>query len=135
MKRGQPPSAIEIPLSHLRGVDPPTYRLSMQLPQMRESVAQLLKLFTSARKRPGLAPDEVLIFFAIGYLSLSVSEGVVFMRSVRLADVATLLGMAKESVRRKTLRLADVDYVSTSRDGILMKRLDIWCRMFERVSI
>ncbi|MEH2613105.1 hypothetical protein [Bradyrhizobium sp. AZCC 1693] len=135
MKRGRPQSAIEIQLSHLGGADPPTYRLSIQLPQKRERIAQLLKLFSSARRRPGLTPDEVLVFFAMGYLSLSVSNDVILMRSVRLVDVAASLGMAQETVRRKAMRLADVEYVSITRDGILIKRFDMWCQMFERALI
>ncbi len=134
MKRGRLPPAIEIQMSNLGGADPPAY-LTTQLPQKRERIAQLLKLFSSARRRPGLTPDEVLIFFAMGYLGLSVSNDVVVMRSVRIVDVAVSLGMAKETVRRKAMRLADIEYVSITRDGILIKRFDIWCHMFERALV
>jgi hypothetical protein len=113
----------------------PSWYLSMQQPQQREKIAHLLRLFSSARKHPGLTSDEVLVFFAIGYLSLSMSKNVILMRSVRFVDVASALGIPKETVRRKTMRLVDIDYVSASRNGIAIKQFDVWFRMFERAII
>jgi hypothetical protein len=106
-------------------------RVSMQLPHEREKVAQLLRLFSSARKRPGLSSDEVLIFIAIGYLSMSVSKDIVLMRAVKLLDISRMLGIPKETVRRKTVRLVDVDYVSISRNGVFIKEIEMWCRMLD----
>src|SRR6185312_2991622 len=111
--------------------DASAWCLSMQQPQQREKVARLFRLFSSARRQPGLTSDEVLIFFAIGYLSLSMSKNVVLMRSVRFSDVAVALGIPKETVRRKTMRLTDLDYVSVCRSGISVKKFEVWCRMFE----
>lgn len=113
----------------------PTWRVSALFPQKRDKIAQLFKLFSSARKRSGLSSDEVLIFFAIGYLGVSVSNNIVTVRSVRFADVALTLGIPKETVRRKTIRLADLDYVSVSKHGISIKHYDAFCRMFERATI
>lgn len=65
--------------------------LSMQLR------GHLLRLFSSARERPGLISDEVLIFFAVSYLSVSASIDVVLLRSVRLTDVALTLDVFTKS--------------------------------------
>jgi hypothetical protein len=98
----------------------------------REKIARFLRMFSSPRKRLGLTPDEILIFFAIGYLSTSVSNDLIQMTPISYADVALLLGIPKETVRRKTIRLVDIDYVRCSSKGIFVKQLEIWCQMLER---
>lgn len=100
----------------------------------REKIAHLLRVFSSARRRPALAADEVVIFLAIGHLSISVENDAVVIRPIGLTEIALLLGIPKETVRRKTLRLADVEYVACSPKGIVLKQLDIWCRMFDRMA-
>ena len=103
-----------------------------QVLHRRERIVQLLRLFSSARKRLGLTPDEVLIFFAIGYLSTSVSKDLIVMSPISYSDIALLLGIPKETVRRKTMRLVDIKYVGSTSKGIFVKHLETWCQMFER---
>jgi hypothetical protein len=96
----------------------------------REKIAQLLRLFSSARKRLGLTPDEILIFCAIGHLSASISKDLIVMSPISYTDVALLLGIPKETVRRKTIRLMDIEYVGCTSKGIFVKQLETWCQMF-----
>lgn len=100
----------------------------------RDKIAQIIGVFSSARKRSVLTADEVVIFLAIGHLSVSVINDVIVTRPVGLAEVALLLGIPKETVRRKMLRLAVVEYVGCSPKGIAITKLDTWCRMFERIA-
>src|SRR5882724_11233271 len=83
----------------------------------REKIGQIFRLFSSGRKRLGLTPDEILIFFAIGYLSASMSDNLIMMNPISYADVALLLGIPKETVRRKTIRLVDIEYVGATSKG------------------
>lgn len=101
--------------------------------QNPERVSRLLRLFSSPRKRLGLEPDELLIFLAIGYLCTRVSHGVVQITPTSLVNVSALLGIPKETVRRKTARLAQRDYVSCTVKGVLIKEIKLWCEMLERV--
>jgi hypothetical protein len=99
------------------------------------NAAKLMRLFSSARKRPALKADELLIFMAIGYLNVSVTgSDVIVIRPVSLIEVARLLGMPKETVRRKTTRLVDIEYVECTNKGIVIRKLGCWCRMLEFVS-
>jgi hypothetical protein len=99
------------------------------------NAAKLIRLFSSARKRPALKADELLIFMAIGYLNVSVTgSDVIVIRPVSLIEVARLLGMPKETVRRKTTRLVDIEYVECTSKGIVIRQLGCWCRMLESVS-
>jgi hypothetical protein len=103
------------------------------LVKKQELVARFLRGFSSARKRSGLTADEVLIFFAIGHLSASALRDIVLVRPVKLVDVAVMLNIPKETVRRKSMRLVDIDYVSMSREGVRIRQLDVWIRMFESI--
>lgn len=100
--------------------------------QNRDTTARLLRLFASPRKRLGLTSDELLIFFAIGYLCTTVTDGAVQVSPIALVDVSAFLGIPKETVRRKTVRLVDLDYVSCTTKGVLIKQVRIWCEMLDR---
>jgi hypothetical protein len=100
-----------------------------------ERAAKLIRLFFSARRRPTLTADEVLIFLAIGYLSVSMTGGdMIVIRPISLIEVAQLLGIPKETVRRKTTRLIDIEYVGSTPKGIVLKKLGDWCKMLEAVD-
>jgi len=97
--------------------------------QNRERIARLLRLFSSPRKRLGLTPDELLVFFAIGYLGTTIANGAIKVVPIGLIDVSSLLGIPKETVRRKTMRLVDLEYVESTPKGVLVKELKLWCQM------
>jgi hypothetical protein len=44
-----------------------------------------------------------------------------------------LLGIPKETVRRKTIRLVDIEYVGATSKGIFIRELANWCQMFEGI--
>jgi hypothetical protein len=94
--------------------------------------AKLIRLFSSARKRPALTTDELLVFLAVGHLNVSMTGGdVIVIRPISLTEIAKLLGMPKETVRRKTTRLVDIEYVESTTKGIVIRQLSDWCRMLE----
>jgi hypothetical protein len=111
------------------------YQKQARVLQSRERIAQLLRVFASPRKRLGLAPDELLIFFAIGYLGTKLSNGTIQVLPIGMIDVATLLGIPKETVRRKILRLVQLEYVSCSPKGVFVKEVRVWCQMIERAVL
>jgi hypothetical protein len=97
--------------------------------------AKLIRLFSSARKRPALTADELLVFLAVGYLNVSTTGGdVIVIRPISLTEIAKLLGMPKETVRRKTTRLVDIEYVESTTKGIVIRQLSDWCRMLESIN-
>jgi len=100
--------------------------------QNRDTTARLLRLFSSPRKRLGLTSDELLIFFAIGYLCSTIADGAVQVSPIALVDVSAFLGIPKETVRRKTARLVGLDYVTCTTKGVLIKQVKIWCEMLDR---
>jgi len=108
------------------------YRQQADVLQNREKIARLLHLFSSPRKRLGLTPDELLIFFAIGYLSTTLSNGAIQVTPIGMIDVSALLGIPKETVRRKTIRLVDIEYVGCTPKGVFVKEVRVWCQMLER---
>jgi hypothetical protein len=97
--------------------------------QDRDKIGRLLRLFSSPRRRFGLTPDELLIFFAIGYRGTTMTHGAVQVTPISLIEVSSLLGIPKETVRRKTARLADLDYVICTPKGVVVKEVKLWCDM------
>jgi hypothetical protein len=108
------------------------FRQQAHVLQNREKIARLLRLFSSPRKRLGLTPDELLIFFAIGYLGTKITGSTIQVIPIGIIDVSALLGIPKETVRWKTMRLVDLDYVQTTPKGVLVKEIKVWCQMLER---
>jgi hypothetical protein len=107
-------------------------RQQVDVLQRRDEIARLLRLFSSPRKRLGLTSDELLIFFAIGYLSTTLANGAIQTFPVGMINVSTLLGIPKETVRRKTLRLVQLEYVGCSPKGVFVKEIGVWCQMLKR---
>ncbi|EGP10256.1 hypothetical protein CSIRO_0032 [Bradyrhizobiaceae bacterium SG-6C] len=108
------------------------FQQQIEVLQNREKVARLLRLFSSPRKRLGLTPDELLIFIAIGYLGTRVANGAIQMMPIGVIDISSLLGIPRETVRRKAIRLAGLDYILNTPKGILIKEITVWCQMLER---
>lgn len=120
------------PLSALKQPSFDAFCQQAQVLEKREKIARLLRAFSSPRKRLGLTPDELLIFFAIGYLSTTMSNGAIQVIPIGMIDVAALLGIPKETVRRKTMRLIDLEYVGSTPKGVFIKQVTVWCQMLER---
>jgi len=100
-----------------------------------DKAAKLIRLFSSARRRPAPTTDELLVFLAVGYLNVSMTgSDVIVIRPISLIEIAKLLGMPKETVRRKTTRLVDIDYVESTTKGIVIRQLSDWCRMLEATN-
>jgi hypothetical protein len=103
-----------------------------QVLQHRDKIARLLRVFSSPRKRLGLTPDELLIFFGIGYLGTRIVNPAIQVVPISIIEVSALLGIPKETVRRKIMRLVDLNYVESTPKGILVKDVKVWCQMLER---
>lgn len=101
--------------------------------QHRERIGRLLRSFSSPRKRLGLTPDELLIFFSIGYLGTTCAGGAtITVVPVSIIEISSFLGIPKETVRRKITRLTTLDYVNSTPKGILVKEVGVLCQMLER---
>ena len=134
-RKSQPVQGGADRISPLSALKQPSFDAFCQQAQMlekREKIARLLRAFSSPRKRLGLTPDELLIFFAIGYLGTRIVNGAIQVIPIGMIDVSSLLGIPKETVRRKTMRLVDLDYIESTPKGLLVKELKVWCQMLER---
>lgn len=115
-------------------VDSSAHRRQAYALQNRDKVARLLRSFASPRKRLGLTSDELLIFFAVGYLCATISTGgALQVTPVGLVDIAALLGIPKETIRRKIRRLAALEYVSCGPKGVLINEISLWGELLERL--
>jgi len=120
------------PLPTLKPPSFDAFRQQAEVLEKRERIARLLRAFSSPRKRLGLTPDELLIFFAIGYLGTTTVSGAIQVSPIGMTDISSLLGIPKETVRRKIIRLVDLNYVESTPKGVFVRDIKIWCQMLER---
>ena len=86
------------------------------------------------RIRWRLVPDEALIFLALGQLGLSNTSVGLTIKPVFCHDIADLLKIPKETVRRKVSRLVDLELAAPTIGGVLIKNVDEWRRLAESIG-
>jgi hypothetical protein len=91
----------------------------------------MLRAFGLARRARRMTSDDALIFLASGRLGLSLSEAGLAIRPVTCQEVSTLLKIPRETVRRKATRLAEIDLVTVTSSGMLVKNVVEWLRLAE----
>jgi hypothetical protein len=97
-------------------------------------VKKMLEAFVGARRRWNLAPDEALIFLALGRAGLSSSSAGVTITPVPRRDLSRMLNIPKETVRRKTARLVEIELATATTRGILIKNVDAWRELAEAIA-
>ncbi|WP_148213049.1 hypothetical protein [Methylocella silvestris] len=99
-----------------------------------ESLGRFLRAIGEARARRRLTVEEALIFLAVGYLGISEAKsGIVTIRPVSCVDIAAILEIPRETVRRKAIALAETKVVSMSARGIIIVELDQWREFVEQI--
>ncbi len=91
-----------------------------------ERLEKVLRAVGAARARQRLTVEEAFIFLAAGYLGVSKSISGVTIRSVSCIDVANILKIPRETVRRKASTLAEMQLASMTTRGILIENFDEW---------
>ncbi len=92
---------------------------------------KLLRAVGEARGRQRLTVEEAFIFLAVGHIGVSLSGSGLAIRPVTCIDVAAMLRIPRETVRRKAANLADINLVSMTTRGIMIENLDEWRRLVE----
>ncbi len=95
---------------------------------------KVLTAFGGTRARLNLAADDALIFLALGHMSLLISPAGTMSRPVACVDVAALLKIPKETVRRKIARLVELDLAAATTRGVFVKNVDEWRALVEQVA-
>jgi DNA-binding MarR family transcriptional regulator len=94
----------------------------------------LLRAFGETRAVRKLTCDEALIFLALGHLGIRATSAGVVIRPVIGADLAALLRIPRETVRRKLAKLEALGLVAATSRGVLLRDDGAWRRMVEMVS-
>lgn len=80
----------------------------------------------SAARRLRMNIEDAFIFLAVGHLGISRSYAGFAVKPIPCADIAQLLGIPKETVRRKALRLVTLGLVSKSGKGVIVAKIEEW---------
>jgi hypothetical protein len=101
---------------------------------LSQRVDKVLRLFGRARAADGMTADEVLIFLALGHLDKVVTSKWGETRPVTCLDLAELLNIPKETVRRRVARLVELDLATLTKRGALMKNGNEWRKIAEHIT-
>ncbi len=107
--------------------------VSIDMATLSRSVGRMARAFAATRRKTGLTADEVLIFLALGHLGQTPTAGGVAIRPVTCIDLADVLHMPKETVRRKAARLVDRELASSTTRGLLLENDGEWRRLAEEL--
>lgn len=93
-----------------------------------KQVGRSLRGFGEARRRDGLEADDVLILLALGHLGLKRpgEPAAGAPRPASCAEISKLLGIPKETVRRRAARLAALGDVEVNGRGVKLRDLTRW---------
>jgi DNA-binding MarR family transcriptional regulator len=92
--------------------------------------SRLFRLFGSLRSRHGVELDEIVIYLAVGRLTFDPASGSMMMiRPTNIASLSEFLGIPRETLRRKLLRLEERDLVQRSSSGFVVKDMAVWRRL------
>ena len=89
---------------------------------------RLLRAANEARVRAGLAAEDLLIFLAIGHLGIDASGEIPRVTPCTYLQIAELIAVPRETVRRKIGRLCDRGYTRTDRAGVVVRDVGAWLR-------
>jgi hypothetical protein len=93
----------------------------------KRNIRGVLTVLDEYRTRFDLSCDDFVIYAAIGEANVTTgSDEVVVLRPTNIADVSYGLGIPKETVRRKVLRLIDRGLVKRNSNGIYVADLAGW---------
>lgn len=100
-----------------------------EISALSQRVGKVLRAFGVARGADRLTSDEVLVFLALGHLGQTANSYGVAVRPVTCLDLAEMLSIPKETVRRKLARLVDLQLAETTGRGTLILDQEEWRRI------
>ncbi len=101
---------------------------------LSQRVGKLLRAFGETREGDRLTSEDALIFLALGHLGQTPTRTGVVIRPVTCLDIAALLNIPKETVRRKVARFVDMELVTSTTRGALIENQDKWSRLAESIT-
>ncbi len=101
------------------------------LTRASRAASRLFRLIESLRSRYGVDLDEVMVYFAVGRLTYDRSQSMMMIRPTNIASLSDFLGIPRETLRRKLLRLEERELVQRSSAGFAVRDPAVWRRLAE----
>lgn len=102
-----------------------------ELTKASRVASRLFRLMDSLRSRHGVDIDEIIVFFAVGRLTFDRSQSMMMVRPTNIASISDFLGVPRETLRRKLLRLEERELVQRNSAGFAIKDMALWRRLGE----
>jgi hypothetical protein len=111
-----------------------TCKTPSEIGALSQRLGKILRAFGHARGRGHMTADEVLIFLALGHLGQTANSIGVSIRPVTNLDLAELLQIPKETIRRKTSRLVELQLAEATTRGVLIRNQEEWRRLASSIA-
>ena len=111
-----------------------TIKTASEIGALSQRVGKMLRAFGRAREQDRMTSDEALIFLALGHLGQTATSTGMVIRPVTCLDLADLLNIPKETVRRKVSRLVEMQLVMSTTRGVFMENEVEWRRLAEAIA-
>lgn len=93
------------------------------------AVGRLISAIGVSRTKRGLDADDVFVLLAAGWLSVFDDPTGVLVRPTTCSEIGKVLGMPRETVRRRVLSLADRSYLTVEPKGVRLSDVTTWRRL------
>jgi hypothetical protein len=97
-------------------------------------LGELLELIGRSRRDDDMTADDVIIVLAIGHLSISETRFGLVLTSTTCIDVTRLVGIPRETVRRRAARLAERGVLEVSGRGLRLIDIAAWQSLSRKLS-
>lgn len=93
--------------------------------------SRLFRLISGIRSRHGIDLDETMVFFAVGRLTLDPTQSMMVVRPTNIASLSDFMGVPRETLRRKLIRLEEREMVTRTSSGFVVRDMVQWRRLAE----
>ena len=94
--------------------------------EISERLEKVLRAVGAARARRQLTVEGAFIFLAVGFLGISNSKSGIAITVVSCIDIAEILKIPRETIRRKLVNLVEMQLVLMTTRGVMLEALDEW---------
>ena len=93
---------------------------------------RFFRMLGALKSRHAIEFEEILIFFALGRLNFDPGQGSLMMvKPANVTSLSSFLGLPRETLRRKLLRLEEKGLVQRTSYGFVVRDMGAWRRLAE----
>jgi DNA-binding MarR family transcriptional regulator len=105
-----------------------------EIAELSNAFAKVVRALQDLRTQHDLTWDEALIFMALGLTAFCPSGAGVRTKAVSASDIAEVLCIPRETVRRKIMMMIKKELASKTMGGFALQNFAEWVRVAEALA-